>query len=121
MHAKTNAEYAMDLSRAIRNTQRILLRNNLDPFEFVVDIHATRGDEGERTYELAIAEAGGAVMVRKSGIPRGCIEHGWDGNNSVEFARLVQSFIPDLLERIRLSKEKKPAVRVNNLRPVKAS
>jgi hypothetical protein len=109
MSSKTNTEYTttIGVSRAIRSVQRILLRNDLDPFEFVVDIQAASINGGERTYVLVISSAGEAVMIRKSGIPCDYIEDGWDSDNGIEFSRIVQSLVPDLLDRIRLSRKNK--------------
>jgi hypothetical protein len=110
MSSKTKeyTKYTMGVSRAIRNVQRILLRNDLDPFEFVVDIQAASvANDRERTYVLAISSAGGAVTVRKSGMPCGYIEDDWNSDNGIEFSRIVQSLVPDLLDRIRLSRKNK--------------
>ena len=62
------------VSRAIRNAQRVLLRNDLDPFEFVVEIREATVDEGNVTYVLEISTVDGAVSVQKSGIPHECID-----------------------------------------------
>ncbi len=113
MSSKTKeyTKYTIGVSRAMRNAQRILLRHDLDPFEFVVEIQPdSLTNDRERTYVLAISSAGGAVTVRKSGIPCDYIEDDWNSNNGIEFSKIVQSLIPDLLDRIGLSKGKKPAI-----------
>lgn len=100
-----------EVSRAIREAQRILLRNDLDPFEFDVDIHMADLNGAGRTYDLVISAAGGAVMASRSGISGDCIEDGWVRSSGGEFASIVEGLVPTLLDGLRTESRKKTPAR----------
>lgn len=102
---------ATEVSRAIREAQRVLLRNDLDPFEFDVDIHMADRNGAGRTYDLVISAAGGGVMVSRSGISGDCIEDGWIRSSGGEFAHIVEGLVPALLDVLRTEHRKKSPAR----------
>ena len=95
--------------RAIRNAQRVLLRNDLDPFEFVVEIHETPLEDQKTIYVLEISTADGVVSIQKPGLPQECIEGGRetgsDGINS-----FVESLVPELLAAMKAASRTLPVV-----------
>src|SRR5258708_31315481 len=91
------------LSRAERNAYRLLLKNDLDPFEFDVAIHAGRVLDGRVTYVLQISTLDHAVSVRETGIPLEFIERsGATGGDA--FARIVDPLVPPLIENMKSSR-----------------
>lgn len=63
MSPKTIGECKKGVSRAIRNAQWVLLRNDLDPFEFVVEIREAPVDDGKTTYVLEISTTDSSVRT----------------------------------------------------------
>jgi hypothetical protein len=99
MSQKTIEEHRTGVSRAIRNVQRVLLRNDLDPFEFVVEIREAPLDNHETTYVLEISTADG-VSIQKTGLPHECIAGGREiGGDGV--ASFVESLVPELLAAMK--------------------
>lgn len=100
MPQQTIKESNTGVSRAIRNAQRVLLRNDLDPFKFVVDIREAAVDDGKATYILEISTTDNAVSVQKAGIPHKCIDGGAQiGHN--DLARYVEGMLPELLDAMK--------------------
>jgi hypothetical protein len=99
----TEDELTPILSRAERNAYRLLLRNDLDPFEFDVAIHAGRVVDGRVTYVLQIATLDHAVSVRETGIPLEFIERSRPTGGD-PFARIVDQLVPALLENMKSSR-----------------
>jgi len=99
MSPKTIEERRTGVSRAIRSVQRVLLRNDLDPFEFVVAIHEAPRDEHETTYVLEISNAEG-VSIQKAGLPNACIEGGRKIGGD-DLASFVESLVPELLTAMK--------------------
>jgi hypothetical protein len=105
MSPKTIEECNTGVSRAIRNAQRVLLRNDLDPFEFVVEIREASVDDGKTTYVLEISTTDNAVSVQKSGIPLECIEGGREIGCD-DLARFVEDLLPELLGAMKSARGK---------------
>ena len=91
------------LSRAERNAYRLLLKNDLDPFEFDVAIHAGRVLDGRVTYVLQISTLDRAVSVRETGIPLEFIERSGPAGGDA-FARIVDQLVPTLIENMKSSR-----------------
>ena len=104
---ETIEELGTGLPRAIRNVQRVLLRNDLDPFEFVVAIRETPLDDHETTYVLEISTANGAVSVQKAGLPRECIEGGREVGAD-DLASFVEGLVPELLASMKAASRSTP-------------
>jgi len=100
MSPKSMDEHKPGVWRAIRNTQRVLLRNDLDPFEFVVEIHEVPINEQTTSYVLEISTADGAVSIRKPDLPNECIEGGRE-TGSDGLASFVESMLPELLAAMK--------------------
>ena len=107
MSPKIKEEYTTDVSRAIRNAQRILLRNDLNPFELVVEIRAATIDDGETAYVLEISTTDRAVSVQKSGIPCACIEDGQECSHDA-FSVIVEGLVPELLDGMKSARSGLP-------------
>ena len=105
MSPKTIEECNTCVSRAIRNAQRALLRNDLDPFEFVVEIREAAVDDGKTTYVLEISTTDNAVSVQKSGIPHECIEGGREIGCD-DLASFVEGLLPKLLDGMKSARGK---------------
>jgi hypothetical protein len=109
MSTKIIEEHKPGVWRAIRQAQRVLLRNDLDPFEFVVEIHETPLEGQKTIYVLEISTADGVVSIQKSGVPQECIEGGretgTDGINS-----FVESLVPELLAAMKAASRPLPIV-----------
>jgi hypothetical protein len=105
MSPETIEESNAGVSRAIRNAQRVLLRNDLDPFEFVVEIREAPVDDGKTTYVLEISTTDNAVSVQKSGIPHECIEGGREIGCD-DLASFVEGLLPDLLDAMKCARGK---------------
>lgn len=90
------------VSRAERNVYRLLLRNDLDPFEFDVAIHTGRVLDGKVTYVLEIATLDHAISVRETGIPLEFIERSRSSGGDA-FARIVDHLVPGLIENMKSS------------------
>ncbi|HWH47504.1 MAG TPA: hypothetical protein VN664_06875 [Burkholderiales bacterium] len=90
------------LSRAERNAYRLLLKNDLDPFEFDVAIHAGRVFDGKVTYVLEISTLDHAISVRETGIPLEFIERSRPSGGDA-FARIVDQLVPGLIENMKSS------------------
>jgi hypothetical protein len=98
----TEDELMPILSRAERNAYRLLLKNDLDPFEFDVAIHVGRVLDGKVTYVLQISTLDHAISVRETGIPLEFIERsGATGGDA--FARIVDRLVPGLIENMKSS------------------
>jgi hypothetical protein len=100
MSTETIEEHGAGLPRAIRHVQRVLLRNDLDPFEFVVAIREAPLDDHETTYVLEISTADGAVSIQKAGLPRECIEGGRETGGD-DLASFVEGLVPELLASMK--------------------
>jgi hypothetical protein len=98
----TEDELKPVLSRAERNAYRLLLKNDLDPFEFDVAIHAGRVLDGKVTYVLEISTLDHAISVRESGIPLEFIERSGSCGGDA-FARIVDHLVPGLIENMKSS------------------
>ena len=90
------------VSRAERNAYRLLLRNDLDPFEFDVAIQRGRVLDGKVTYVLEISTLDHAISVRETGIPLEFIERsGASGGDA--FGRIVDNLVPGLIANMKSS------------------
>lgn len=98
----TEDELMPILSRAERNAYRLLLKNDLDPFEFDVAIHAGRVLDGKGTYVLQISTLDHAASVRETGIPLEFIERS-SSTGGDAFARIVDHLVPGLIENMKSS------------------
>lgn len=98
----TEDELLPILSRAERNAYRVLLKNDLDPFEFDVAIQTGRVLDGKVTYVLQISTLDQAVSVREMGIPLEFIERSRPCGGDA-FARIVDHLVPGLLENMKSS------------------
>jgi hypothetical protein len=101
-------EHSPGVWRAIRNTQRVLLRNDLDPFEFVVEIHEVPVDEQTTGYVLEISTADGAVSIQKPDLPNECIEGGRQAGSD-GLASFVESMLPELLAAMKAASSSGPS------------
>jgi hypothetical protein len=97
----TETEWKPNLFRAERSAYQLLLKNDLDPFEFDVTIHG-RVLDGKVAYVLEISTLDRAISVRETGIPPEFIESirttGGDA-----FARIVEHLVPRLIESMSSS------------------
>ena len=98
----TENELKPILSRAERNAYRLLLKNDLDPFEFDVAIHAGRVLDGKVTYVLEISTLDHAISVRETGIPLEFIERSRTSGGDA-FAKIVDHLVPGLIESMKSS------------------
>ena len=98
------ARTAGDLSRAIRNVQRVLLRNDLNPFELVIELREVPGTGDDASYLLKISTADQAATVQRNGIPRACVEAAKGDTIPEDFGGLVEDLVPELLEGIKCSR-----------------
>ena len=105
MSLKSTEEYTLGVSRAIRDAQRVLLRNDLDPFEFVVEIRPAPVEEGETAYVLEISTTDRLVSVRKSGIPHDCIEDDREVGRGV-LSNIVERLVPELIDGMKSANRK---------------
>lgn len=104
MAARNEVQKAGDLSKAIRNVQRVLLRNDLNPFELVIELREVQGTDEDGSYLLKISTADQAATVQRNGIPRDCIEAA-DGDAIPEdFGGMVEDLVPELLEGIKCAR-----------------
>ena len=90
------------VSRAERNAYRLLLRNDLDPFEFDVAIHRGRVLDGRVTYVLEISTLDHAISVRETGIPLEFIERSRASGGDA-FGRIVDHLVPGLIANMKSS------------------
>lgn len=104
MSPKAIEECNTGVSRAIRNAQRVLLRNDLDPFEFVVEIREAPVG-GKTTYVLEISTTDSAVSVQKSGVPHTCIKGGGEIGCD-DLASFVEGLLPELLDAMKSARGK---------------
>ena len=109
MSPKIKKEYTTDVSRAIRDAQRILLINDLNPFELVVEIRAAPVDDGETAYVLEISTMDRAVSVQQSGIPCACIEDRQECSHDA-FSVIVEGLVPRLLDRMKSARSGLPMI-----------
>ena len=103
MTAKTERQQTGDISKAIRNVQRVLLRNDLDPFELLIEIRKVPGADEEDAYLLRISTADRTATVQRDGISRQCIESAGD-TIPEEFGGLVEGLVPELLEGLKCAR-----------------
>ena len=104
MTARTERKDAGDISRAIRNVQRVLLRNDLNPFELVIELREVPGPNDDGGYLLKISTADRAATVQRGGIPRACIEAANGDTIPEDFGGLVEDLVPELLEGIKCAR-----------------
>jgi hypothetical protein len=109
MSSKIIEEYKPGVWRAIRNAQRVLLRNDLDPFEFVVEIHETPLGGQRTAYVLEISTADGVVSIRKPGLPHECIEGGRE-MASAGLTSFVEGLVPELLAAMKAASRTLPGM-----------
>jgi hypothetical protein len=103
MTASTERQQTGDISRAIRNVQRVLLRNDLDPFELLIEIREVPGADEEDAYLLRISTADRTATVQRDGISRQCIESAGDTIPEA-FGGLIEGLVPELLEGIKCAR-----------------
>ena len=95
MKARTEIQKAGDVSRAIRNVQRVLLRNDLNPFELLIELREVPDSGNDGSYLLKISTADRVATVQRNGIPRECIEAAKGDTIPEEFGGLVEGLVPD--------------------------
>jgi hypothetical protein len=104
MTARTERQKAGDISRAIRNVQRVLLRNDLNPFELLIEIREVPGAGEDDAYLLRISTSDRSAAVQRNGIPRQCIESAKGDNIPEAFGGLIEALVPELLEGIKYAR-----------------
>lgn len=104
MAARNERKQAGDLSKAIRNVQRVLLRNDLNPFELVIELREVHGAGGDGSYLLKISTADQAATVQRNGIPRDCIEAADSDTIPEDFGGMIEDLVPELLEGIKCAR-----------------
>lgn len=104
MTSRINPEYTLKLARARISARRVLLRNDLDPYEFIVEIHPRQSKDGGQTLLLEILTWDRAVSVSAADIPSAHLDDTRSiGHDAI--AQVVEQLIPELLERMRSARQ----------------